>query len=133
MSYTCYASSEHVRGQIRNLVPIEVRKVNYVNYSVTMRGNKLFKQYMGTTTGFETIKEVPVSPASLDEFTAKYSEPTIKDEKTIVVEFEPFYIKFEDKSRAISKNNVIVNDKIKEPEKEVVSYNNYDMDGYDKD
>lgn len=116
MGYRCYVTGEHVQGKSPIMVATEQRKVEYNNYAVSMRGKNLFKQYTGTTEGFETVKEVAISPDNYGDFITTF-KPRIVGVKKIINETESYSIKYEDKHNAIANNRIVVNDNIIEKKK----------------
>ena len=120
MGYRCYVTGEHVNGKKPIMVAISQRKVSYINYAVSMKGKNLFKQYIGTTEGYETVKEVAVSPDNYESFISTL-KPTIQSTREVINEHEIHKIKYESKSMAIANNKVIVNNDLPKQEKEPVN------------
>ena len=81
MSYICYATGELVRGEPRELVPIEIRKVTYIAQS---RPDKRvqYLQFAGQTEGWEIVKEVPVRISKVEEFKENHT-PLVVAEKEV--------------------------------------------------
>ena len=116
MSYICYATKEPVpAGTPMVLVPLVKRKVNYNNYEVTLKGNRLFKQYTGTTTGYETAVEVPVTPSLVESFVESNPTQYLPEPKNVTSEFFPRKIKPEIKEKLEASDQVTVNDKLPSP------------------
>lgn len=115
MSFICDYNKE-VAATKCNIIPKEVRIVHYNNYEVFMRGNKLVKQYMGTTTGVETAKEMQVCDKCRDLLVG--SEPAIVGEKNVMVEYSHWPISEEDRQNAIVNNRVIVIDSLPQVKEE---------------
>ena len=109
MSFICDNHREAATSKC-NIIPTEVRVVHYNNYEVFMRGNKLVKQYMGTTTGFETAKEMRVCDKCKEILDA--TDSAIVGEKNVTVEYSQYPIREEDRQNAIINNRVIVIDSL---------------------
>ena len=103
MSFKCMQSNEIVMGQRKILIPTHVRTVKY-NYFTenndrrATEDNKLI--WLKTTTGFETVKEVPVSEKNVENF-LKINEVINVGEKkvdiTVKLNFEkPRYRKYDE-------------------------------------
>lgn len=131
MSYTCAFGNEIVQGQPKNMMQSIVRIVHYNNYKVSMKGRKLIKQFMGTSTGIETVKEVPVCNQHIEEW--KNTQQAFIDSKPkyVTVEYEKYPIKQEDKQAAIKNDNVIVIDTLPNKVEEKSSWYNNDYIGFD--
>jgi hypothetical protein len=110
MSYICAHGRELVEGQAKNMVPVIVRLVNYNNYELSMRGNKLVKQYMGTTNGTEVVKEVSVCKDHLDEWKERNPVQVLEETKNVDVEYSRSYIKTETIQQAIQNGRVVTID-----------------------
>ena len=118
MSYVCYATNELVNEGKREMVPIKQRKVLYNNFLVYQRGLKIYKQYMGTSNGFETVEERPVQVKFLEEFLRNHV-PEIVGEKSIINEYSKYPISREAMQKAQESNNiVIINDPPRDEEAE---------------
>ena len=107
MSYVCYATNEVVTEGKREMVPIKQRKVLYNNFLVYQRGPKIYKQYMGTSNGLETVEEKPVQTKVLDEFLRNHV-PEIVGEKSVTHEYSPYLISREAMQKAEESNSIIV-------------------------
>ena len=107
MSYVCYATNELVNEGKREMVPIKQRKVLYNNFLVYQRGLKIYKQYMGTSNGFETVEERPVQVKFLEEFLRNHV-PEIVGEKSVTNEYSKWPISREAMQKAQESNNIVV-------------------------
>ena len=116
MGFKCNALNEHVSGQGMVLVPVVQRAVKYNNYAVSMKGGKVIKQFMGTTEGFETVKEVPVCASEAEGYILTHAPDVAEDVKMVTFEYNLHPISHEAMSAAIEKNNVVVIEKIREPD-----------------
>lgn len=70
MSYICSYSNEIVSNQPLHFVPTELRKVKY-NYYCRNKNpytNEIKDEYLFTSEGYETVKEVAVSDANYKKF-----------------------------------------------------------------
>jgi uncharacterized protein with ACT and thioredoxin-like domain len=115
MSFICDHNKEVATSKC-NILPKEIRVVHYNNYEVYMRGNKLVKQYMGTTTGTEIAKEMRVCDTCKELLAG--SEPTIVGEKTVMAEYSNWPIRDEDRQNAIINDRVIVIDTLPQVKEE---------------
>ncbi len=109
MSFICDHNKEVTHGKC-NIIPKEVRIVHYNNYEVFMRGNKLIKQYKGTTTGVETATEMRICDKCKELLAG--SEPAIVGEKTVMAEYSNWPIREEDRQNAIINDRVVVIDSL---------------------
>ena len=126
MSYICYATKEPVEpGTPQSLVPLILRKVNYMIYKVTQRGNNLHKQFMNSTQGYETVLEVPVNPKLAKEFRDKNAVEYLPDEKNIYIEYSPQNIKSDVKQKLEVSGNVIVNNQLANNDVDEVKFNSF--------
>lgn len=130
MSFICDNHREAATSKC-NIIPKEVRVVHYNNYEVFMRGNKLVKQYMGTSTGTETAREMKVCDACKELLNA--SDPAIVGEKNVTVEYSQYPIREEDRQNAIINNRVIVIDSlpVKDEEEKKPTWVDEDYIGFD--
>lgn len=124
MSYTCYATGEFVQGIKSNLVPTKLRKVNYNNYLVYQKGNKIIKQFTGSTSGLEVVEEKPVSLPAYNDFIVNHNPPIV-DEKTINNEFTKRRISAELYNKASTTNNIITINELPEKEENTNNYSEY--------
>ena len=108
MSFICDHNKEVAFSKC-NIIPKEIRIVHYNNYETYMRGNKLVKQYTGTTTGVETAKEMKVCDECMEKY-YKLSEPAMVGEKNIMTEYSHWPIREEEKQNAIVNNRIIIID-----------------------
>lgn len=118
MSFICDYHKEAAIATKCNILPKEVRVVHYNNYEVFMRGNKLIKQYKGTSTGVETATEMRVCDKCKELLAG--SEPAIVGEKNVITEYSNWPIREEDRQKAIINDRVVIIDtlpQIKEEEK----------------
>ena len=106
MGYTCYATNEVVNGESRELVPIKQRKVFYNNYHVYQRGDRIYKQYMGTSEGLETVEERPICAKALASFLEAHS-PEIVEEKQVTCEYCTHHISNDAIQRAAETGKII--------------------------
>lgn len=116
MSFICDHNKEVATSKC-NILPKEIRIVHYNNYEVYMRGNKLVKQYMGTTTGTEIAKEMKVCDTCKELLVG--TEPAIASEKNVMVEYSHWPIREEDRQNAVINNRVIVIDSLPVKNEEV--------------
>lgn len=112
MSYTCAFCREVIQGKPKILLPSIVRQVRYNNYEISMKGNKLFKQYTGTSSGYEMVKEVSVCDEHIVAWKERYPVIVESEPKNIRVEYSRYPIREEDKQRAIQNDRVVVIDSL---------------------
>lgn len=126
MSYICHATKEPVpNGTPRALVPLVMRNVNYRTYEVTTRGNRLIKQYMGSSKGHEVVTEVSVNPALVDEFRQNNNVQYLDEVKNVIVEYNPYKIKPETREKLEANGQVTINEKLPTVEEEKPNWNRF--------
>jgi hypothetical protein len=103
MSFICKCCNKLVNKENKILVPSIIRKVNYhgfhkIKNRTPIDGQEYKMVFVDTTTGFETVKEIPIAKSHYDNFMASGFQAQIIDSTKDVDFIKPRKrIKIEDK------------------------------------